>query len=259
MQRLGPAGANRIKRSFTPLGPRGYTWQVSRIYDALQQADARRTTDQPEIPPESEVELSEDVSSLAALVKRLELRIERDLGGSKLETLEQLAALEISVGALEDRLEHELGEIALDGEVGDDRVPTTKGRVGAEFDAVRDELRVRVEAIDHAVDQAAALAASQPAELPPELTEQISQLDALAHALDERMRREFPVLRAEFDETIDKRVQSAVSQLVGRDQATRERLEARIDALRRDLDRGQRRSSILIGAVLLPFVVAYVC
>lgn len=243
---------------------RGYNSQVSRIYDALQQADARRVASdheasEPAAPSESVSELSEDLTALAAMVKRLELRLESELGETKGDTLEQLAALEISLGALEDRLEDELGEIPLSPVAGDESVPTPKGRLGAELDTVRSELRERVEAIEHSVRTAVELAESRQIELPPGLTEQISQLDVLAHALEERIGREFPVLRAEFDETIDKRVQSAVSQLVGRDQATRERLEARIDALRRDLDRGQRRSSILIGAVLLTFVVAYVC
>ena len=190
---------------------------MSRIYDALQRADARRSdlgsrqeASEPVPADLSRPEISEEIAALAADLKRLQRRLEGELGEIKQESIEQFASLEISIGALEDRFDDERGE-------------------------------------------------SSQTEFPAELREQISQLQVLAHALEDRIATELPTLRAELDETIDKRVLSAASQWVGRDQATRDRLEARIDALRRDLDRGQRRNTILIGAVLLTTFLVYAC
>jgi DNA repair exonuclease SbcCD ATPase subunit len=188
---------------------------MSRIYEALRRAEAKRS--QPdardaEWSDEAAQELSDDITSLDALVKRLEQRLDRELGSLRQvreDTLEHFASLEVSIDAIEDRLD----------------------------DAERDDGQ----------------------ETSAELNEQLDRLAAGVSELAERIERELPTLRAELDETIEKRVQATLAQLVGREQTMRDRLEARIDALRRDLDSGMRRHALLIGAVLFIGFVAYVC
>ena len=174
---------------------------MRRLYDTLHQAVSRRheVDREHDEANEAEHEFAEDLSSLAAALKRLELKLPE----VRQEIVEEFAGLEVSIDAIEDRLDAEPG----------------------------------------------------PAD--PEAR-------ATARALDERLARleqEFPGLRAEISETIDKRVQSTVSRLVEleRQRTTRDRFEVRLDALRRDLDRNQQRHTILAGAVLLCGFLVYAC
>jgi len=180
---------------------------VSRIFDALSRAESNRR-DVPQakdVPHEIGRELADDVSSLAAAVKRIERRLEQQLPEVRQEMAEELAGIEVSIGAIEDRLDLELGPA------------------------------------DPETQQGGAARAR-------------SLQQRLAH-----LEHELPILRPEMGETIEKRVQSAVSQLIERERTTRDRFEVRLDALRRDLDRGQQRHTILLGAILLCGLLVYAC
>jgi hypothetical protein len=241
---------------------------MGRIYDALRRADVERgqverdreqTVDDRALRPtgataRGERGLADDVHSLAAQVERFESRLDQAEARTLEWASEQVAALEVSIGALEDRVgDGREDEPARTGSLAG-RIHALEARLGA----AAAELFERVTKVEHrlpALLPTGPSAADVARSLEPRLEHVGQQLDALAS----RVAHELPGLRAELGETIDKRVHTAAAQLVGRENVMRDRLDARIDALRRDLDRGQRRQALIIAGVLLAAVVAYSC
>ena len=241
---------------------------MGRVYDALRRADVKRSQverdreltvdDRPPRPTgaatPAERDLADAVHSLAAQVERFGHRLDQAEARSLEWASEQVAALEVEIRALEDRV----------GDEQEDGPATTgslAGRIHAletRLEAAADELSARVTRVERRLPSllpTGPSAADVARSLEPRLDHVGQQLDALAS----RVEHELPGLRAELGETIDKRVHTAAAQLVGRENVMRDRLDARVDALRRDLDRGQRHQALIIAGVLLAAVVAYSC
>jgi len=228
------------------------------IYDVLQRAESRRSQsiNNPDLGdgvPSHTAALGDDVAALAAMVKRLEYRIEGELGGLRQDVLEQFASIEVSVAAMEDRLDEEGGtSTSQSNSESAEPVSAADEELRERFATLTERL-VALEGQVHDVDGTIVDTNSSQ----ERLNSTLDQLSGTLRSLESRVNEELPGLRAEFDELIEKRVQSAVSQMIGREQTTRERLEARIDALRHDLDAGQRRHAIALGAALLLGLIAF--
>lgn len=215
------------------------------IYDALQRAESRRlerVRRSLEVGmPASTQNLVDDVQALASMVKRLGQRLDDSSADLRQELSEVIASIEVAVDAMEDRLETELGP--------------------AEAAGTHERLREIDDRVAHLETQSVAIAETAHAAdtTLARLDAAHGQLDTAMRTLEERVGQEIPQLRDELDELIEKRTQSSLSQLVGREEATRARLEARIDALRADLDRSLGRQSLLLGAAVLVGLIAYAC
>jgi len=228
--------------------------------------------------PASREDVAEQFAALEVSVNALEDRLEAEPPGAGASDLSQLAD---SVHGLEARLGTQLEDVRAEQR---EAVSQLEGRLDGELPAVREDMARHLSHADASVREVGRRVDSELAALGDrvapteallgevsqrldsalpaardELIERLAPLDITVHAIEDRLEHELPALRDELSETIDKRIQSTVSQFVGREQATRDRLEARIDALRRDLESSGRRQSILIGLILLTGLLAWSC
>ena len=217
------------------------------IYDVLRKAESERTE---RTTRSGEADMSEtgavgalngELTNLHALVKDVARKLDSELSALRREQSENVASLEVSLGAMEDRIEDELF-------VRDDASAAQRFEaLGARIDRAEATATAAVDG-SHATGEAVA-----------RLESGQSRLARAIEATEQRVGQEVPRLRDELDELIEKRTQATVSEFVVRDQATRERLESRIDALRVDLDRSLRRQGMLLGTLVVAALFAYTC